>query len=68
LASLLTLQAPPLTKKASRATLFRLPGNGKSVVVDDFWVIAEVKSLTVDASFVIADAFFIDSDVDTPLR
>jgi hypothetical protein len=45
----LTLQAPPLTKKASRTTLFRLPGNGKSVIADAFFIDATSIPLSADA-------------------
>jgi hypothetical protein len=57
-----------MTKKASRATLFRLPGNEKSVIADAFNGIVEEKSLIDDAFFVIAGAFYIESNVETPLR
>ena len=40
----------------------------KGVIADAFTVIVVVRSLIDDAFFVIADAYFIKSNVDTPLR
>ncbi|MGH3710409.1 MAG: hypothetical protein ACRDRQ_20395 [Pseudonocardiaceae bacterium] len=57
-----------MTKKASSTTLFRLPGNVKSVAHDVPNVIAHVENVIDDAFFLNADAFHVASNLDTPHR